>query len=104
MRIARRIIDGAWNPELSQLETQWRDPATPTRAQAADAAVKLVQAGILPIEAAWEDLGYSAARRAKLLAMREADLARDPVGQIAQQLIPPQQVDPGEPADDADAG
>jgi hypothetical protein len=83
MRIARRIIDGQWTPELLQLETMWRDPATPTRAQQADAAVKLVQAGILPIEAAWEDLGYSAARRAKLRELRQADFAADPVREIA---------------------
>jgi hypothetical protein len=85
MRIARRIIDGQWAPELLQLETMWRDPATPTRAQQADAAVKLVQAGILPVEAAWEDLGYSAARRAKLRELRESDLTLDPVGVIARQ-------------------
>jgi hypothetical protein len=82
MRIARRIVDGDWNPDLLQLETQWRDPATPTRAQAADAAVKLVQAGILPVEAAWEDLGYSAARRAKLRDLRRADLELDPAGAL----------------------
>jgi hypothetical protein len=89
--IAVRIRDGAWDPRMKQLETQWRSAATPTRAQAADAAVKLVQAGILPVEAAWEDLGYSAARREKLRLMREADLARDPVRQIADQLAPPPQ-------------
>jgi hypothetical protein len=89
MRIARRIIDGKWNPELRQMETLWRDPATPTRAQAADAAVKLVQANILPVEAAWEDLGYSAGRREKLRAMRAADQANDPVRQIAANLNPP---------------
>ena len=31
-----------------QVRTQWRNPATPSRAAAADAAVKLVGAGILP--------------------------------------------------------
>ena len=78
MRIVRRLVDGDWDPRLANLETLWRDPATPTKAQAADAAVKLVQAGILPVEAAWEDLGYSATRRAKLKALREAQLA-DPL-------------------------
>jgi hypothetical protein len=89
MAIAVRIRDGDWDPRLRQLETQWRNPATPTRAQAADAAVKLVQAGILPVEASWEDLGYSAARRAKLRDLREAELARDPIRQIAAELAPP---------------
>ncbi|GIF08669.1 phage portal protein [Actinoplanes siamensis] len=106
MRLVRRIIDGDWNPDLAQLETLWRDPATPTKAAAADAAVKLVQAGILPVEAAWEDMGYSAVRRRKLRAMREAELAQDPVREIAAGLAPPQQDPAGtDPAlDDVVAG
>jgi hypothetical protein len=46
-------------PELSSIATVWRDPQTPTVAQAADAAVKLVQADIITGEQALEDLGYS---------------------------------------------
>lgn len=65
-RFVSRFMDGVWDPELARLETLWRDPATPTRAQQADAVVKLVQAGILPREAAWEDMGYSATRRKRL--------------------------------------
>ena len=97
MRIVRRILDGKWNPELTQLETLWRDPATPTRAQQADAAVKLVGAGILPVEAAWEDMGYSPARRAKLKALRDAERSADPVLEIARGLGGP--VPSPEPAD-----
>lgn len=100
-QIALRIRDGEWDPRMRQLETQWRSAATPTRAQQADAAVKLVQAQILPIEAAWEDLGYSAARRAKLREMRDADLARDPLAGIAQ-AVRPEPAQP--PADGADTG
>jgi len=85
MKIAVRIRDGAWDPRMEQLETQWRSAATPTRAQAADAAVKLVQAGILPVEAAWVDLGYPAGRRAKLREMRAAELEIDPFGAVARQ-------------------
>lgn len=86
MRLARRIVDGDWDPKMRRLETLWRDPATPTKAQQADAVVKLVQAGILPVEAGWEDMGYSVARRNKLRAMRDAELARDPVRAIAANL------------------
>lgn len=101
-QIGLRIRDGKWDPRMRQLETQWRSAATPTRAQEADAAVKLVQANILPVEAAWEDLGYSAARREKLRAMREADLASDPVRQIAAGLNPPPTDDPtADPVADA---
>ncbi|AXH89417.1 phage portal protein [Micromonospora aurantiaca] len=99
MRLVRRIQDGDWNPELAQLETLWRDPATPTRAQQADAAVKLVTAGILPVEAAWEDMGYSAVRRAKLKALRDAERLQDPVLEIARSLPMQPAALPVEPAD-----
>ncbi|MEV4767789.1 phage portal protein [Micromonospora humida] len=99
--IAARIRDGEWNPRLKQLETNWRSAATPTAAQAADAAVKLVQAGILPVEAAWEDMGYSPARRAKLKALRDAERAADPILEIARNL--PTQQAAGEPVP-ADVG
>ncbi|MGW1059342.1 phage portal protein [Micromonospora rubida] len=84
MKIAVRIRDGRWDPRMEQLETQWRSAATPTRAQAADAAVKLVQQKIIPREAAWVDLGYSAARRKKLAELFAAEEARDPMAEIAR--------------------
>ncbi|MFI6819731.1 phage portal protein [Micromonospora sp. NPDC050187] len=86
MKIAVRIRDGRWDPRMEQLETQWRSAATPTRAQAADYAVKLVQQKIIPREAAWVDLGYSAARRKKLAALFAAEEARDPSRLIAREL------------------
>ncbi|WP_329013193.1 phage portal protein [Micromonospora rifamycinica] len=99
MRLVRRIIDGDWDPKLAQMETLWRDPATPTRAQQADAAVKLVQAGVLPVEAAWEDMGYSAVRRRKLKAMRDAERAADPTLEIARSLAAQQAAGEPVPAD-----
>jgi hypothetical protein len=105
MKIAVRIRDGEWDPRMEQLETQWRSAATPTRAQAADAAVKLVGQDIIPREAAWVDLGYSAARRAKLAEMFAAQEARNPVNQIASRLNPPLAADPaGNETEPADAG
>jgi hypothetical protein len=86
MQIAKRIQAGSWDPRLRQLETKWRSAATPTRAQAADATVKLVQAGILPVEAGWEDLGYSAARRKKLRDLREQEAQSNPLTDIARGL------------------
>jgi hypothetical protein len=83
MRIVRRLIDGDWNPDLASMETLWRDPATPTRAQAADAVVKLVAAGIIPAEAAWVDLGYSATRRTELRRMAEEARADPLTAQLA---------------------
>jgi hypothetical protein len=69
MRMVRRFMDGQWRPELARMETLWRNPATPSVAQQADATVKLFQAGVIPREAAWMDLGYSAERRKRLKQM-----------------------------------
>ena len=95
--IGLRIRDGRWDPRMKQMETQWRSAATPTRAQAADAAVKLVQAKILPRKAAWIDLGYSAARQKKLAEMFAEEEAQDPLAGIARGLA-----DARLPADDPD--
>jgi hypothetical protein len=86
MALAVRLQTGEWNPDAKMLETVWRNPATPTRAQQADAAVKLVQAGVIPREAAWEDLGYGPARRAKLREQFRRQAEDDPVAEIARGL------------------
>ena len=86
MRIVRRFTDGMADTDLDQLETIWRDPATPTLAQQADATMKLVQAGILPIEAAWEDLGYSQTRIARLREIRESEQADPTLERVARDL------------------
>jgi hypothetical protein len=87
MRLVRRLVDGDWDPTLKQLEALWRDPSTPTLAQAADAAVKLHAEGVLPTEAVWEDLGYSPARQAKL-RQQFAEQRQDPI--LASLLPVPQ--------------
>jgi hypothetical protein len=78
MRLVMLVRDGKGNvdPRAMQLETIWRDPATPTFAQKADAVVKLKTAGLLPEEAAWEELGYSATKIARLKQMRDEELTR----------------------------
>ncbi|AYR00884.1 portal protein [Arthrobacter phage Hestia] len=68
-RLVLRIKTGKWDPAAMSLETQWRNPATPTVAQEADAIVKKVQAGIVPIEQAREDLGYTQEQRDRMLEM-----------------------------------
>lgn len=45
------------------LETVWSNPATPTKTAQAQAAMELVNAGIIDREQAREDLGYSLAQR-----------------------------------------
>lgn len=68
-RLVLRIKTGKWDQEALMLETVWRDPSTPTVAQQADAVVKKVQAGIVPIEQAREDLGYTQEQRDRMLEM-----------------------------------
>lgn len=70
MRIADRITNGKWRPELRRLETVWRDASTPTVAQSADAAVKLFQGGIIPLRQTREDLGNTPER---IALMEEED-------------------------------
>lgn len=53
-------------PEYRQMETIWRDPATPNVAQEMDAAVKGVQVGIYDIEQGQEAVGLSPTQRAAI--------------------------------------
>ncbi|MFD5916183.1 phage portal protein [Kitasatospora sp. NPDC058201] len=87
-RLVRRFQTGGWDPALLQLETLWANPATPTYAQKADAATKLVGAGILPIEQAWEDLGYSSAQQARMRQMQADALTRSMGGDLAALIGP----------------
>lgn len=59
MQIAERIRDGNFNPESVKLKVEFADPSTPTASKRADAVVKLVQTGIIPVGQARIDLGYS---------------------------------------------
>lgn len=74
MRLAM-LVEGMDPAGGSAMETVWRDAATPTVAARADAVTKLVATGILPIEAAWEQLGYSPQYRARLRALNDTDPA-----------------------------
>lgn len=65
--LALRFATGEW-VQGNRVRVEWFDPATPTIAQRMDATVKAVQSGILPREGAWDELGYSEARKAQLRA------------------------------------
>jgi hypothetical protein len=93
MRLVRRIQEGEWNPDLASMETMWRDPSTPTRAQTADAVMKLASTEvggipILPLEMAREEIGWSSTKRgrARLLdAEFQAQQAKAQADALAQQ-------------------
>lgn len=80
MRLCLRIKEGQFRPEAQMLETEWRNPATPTIAQKADAAVKLHAEGIIPTEQARIDLGYTPAQRDEMRRMDDEALNRMGLG------------------------
>jgi hypothetical protein len=70
--------------------TAWRDPSTPTIAQAADAAVKTYQAGIVPLRFTRRRLGFNDAEIAQM-EQEDAEAAAqkaalDPLGQMTRAL------------------
>jgi hypothetical protein len=96
-RLVMRIVDGDWDPRLLRLETLWRDPATPTFAQKADATVKLVTSNIIPVEQAREDLGYTAGQQARMREMDQRALDRAMGGDLAAGYGPKPPVEPPVP-------
>jgi hypothetical protein len=76
MRLALRVRDGDWNPDARKMEALWGDPATPTIAQKADAAVKLVETGIVPPAYAQEMIGMSATERSRIQKINTENFQR----------------------------
>ena len=85
-RLVLRFQTGKWDPAAQGLETVWRDPSTPTVAQKADAVVKLVQAGVLPIEQGREDLGYSSEQRKRMAAMDSEAKSNPDIANLARSI------------------
>jgi hypothetical protein len=97
MRIWHRSLTGIWDARLRRLQTVWRDAATPTVAQAADAAVKLFQAGIVPLRQTRIKLGFEPAEIDQMEAEDQKASERDPLTDIARGLA-----GGGNPADQSD--
>lgn len=62
MSLYLRLRDGEW-PDGRSIRTEWYDASTPTVAARTDAVVKLVASDILSREGAWDELGWSEARK-----------------------------------------
>jgi hypothetical protein len=71
MRLGIQLIDGV--DTAARLETVWRDPSTPTFAAKADAVTKLFAAGLIPKEAAWDALGYTAEQQRQYASIMSDD-------------------------------
>lgn len=91
MRLVRRFQDGDWDPRAKRLEMIWRDASTPTRAQAADAAVKLftTPTPIVTLRQVREDLGYTPGQIKRMEAEDKEQAANDPMAEIARGLAVP---------------
>ncbi len=88
MRLALLWRDGRVEDVAARMETIWRDAATPTIGQKADAAVKLKAEGIVPLRQTREDMGYSATQIKRMEQEDDRDAAR------AFGLEPPPRTDP----------
>ncbi|MEV6897461.1 hypothetical protein [Amycolatopsis sp. NPDC051372] len=77
-RVAWAIM-GEDPKKLIGIESKWKSAATPTIASAMDAAVKGLQGGVFDDEEAWDILGFSPQRKARLrarMAKRSATFQR----------------------------
>jgi hypothetical protein len=73
IRLAHAISTGSFDPSLNQLETVWSDPESRSVAQSADAASKVVAAGLLTPDAALERyLGMSPTEIGRIRDSRRA--------------------------------
>lgn len=81
LRLAIRLIDGVETAD--RLETKWRNPATPTLGQTADAVVKLFQQKLIPRSAAWDALGYSAEQQKQYAAQMDEE---DPMDKLMRSV------------------
>ncbi|MFJ6599322.1 phage portal protein [Micrococcus luteus] len=70
--------------ELLRMTVRWADPATPSRSASADAALKLVSAGIIPADSdvALEMVGLSAADVLRIQAHRTRQAAPDRINDL----------------------
>lgn len=82
MRVAMQVMGREVSIDAHRMETIWRNPATPTYQAKADAVMKLYAAGngIIPVEQARIDMGYSPEARQM---MEEWD-RQTPMAQAAQ--------------------
>ena len=75
MGIAERFRTGAW-PLANQIKTEWHDPGMLTFAQMADGITKLHGgAPVLSREGAWDELGWSEARKERERGYLDAENA-----------------------------
>lgn len=88
MGLRERFRTGEW-PARNSIRALWHNPATPTYSQRADAITKMM-AGTKPIlsrEGAWEELGWSEARKARERRFLAEEAVTDPATQAAMAVL-----------------
>jgi hypothetical protein len=86
-RLALLVRDGEVPPEYdSSMATKWRDPATPTRAAAADEATKLIASGVLPSDSSvtYDRVGLSPAEQRQVVTDKRRASGRAVVASLTQ--------------------
>lgn len=83
-RLALLVRDGVIPAEASAIRPVWRDPSTPTRAAAADEAVKLISAGVLlpDSEVTYNRIGLSDTDKSVLSSEKGASSAAQLVSNL----------------------
>jgi hypothetical protein len=84
-KLALLVRDGEIPAEADLIRPQWRDASTPTRAAAADEAVKLIGAGVLlaDSEVTYNRIGLSDTDKQVLVSEKASSRARDLVSNLA---------------------
>lgn len=85
-RLALLVRDGGLPTDVQALRPIWRDASTPTRAAAADEAVKLISAGVLTptSDVTLNRLGFSDSDKQQLKSEKTANEARAFIDNLAQ--------------------
>lgn len=86
MHLALWVRDGARPDKSRRIETVWRNPATPTLAAQTDAAVKLVQSGLIPADSdvALEMAGLTEDQRRRVAVDRRRAQGNDLLARLTQ--------------------
>ncbi|MEV6555880.1 phage portal protein [Nocardia sp. NPDC051756] len=90
---------GEWPNAGEPIAVEWRDPATPTKAEEADAIVKLNGGTpVLSREGSWDEMGWEEARKKRERAYFENEAIDPEVARIQRELAnDPSQPQPDDP-------
>lgn len=87
MVVSDLIATGDRNPDLLGLETNWRNAATPSTAQAADAAVKLHAEKLISRRQALRDMGYTPKQIDKIIEELIEEMNDPAIARLTDKLL-----------------